>query len=120
MNTIHEIAYSKAGIWQLGLLISVTAIAYFARSRRLFLMGTLGTFLGYMVPRRIVYTNYQSVEGAFMGAVNATVHHLVFWAIVGSVTGVCAALVFDWRKKSTQPVNPDSATPESQSLPGDR
>jgi hypothetical protein len=112
MNTIHEIAYSKAGIWQLGLLISVAAIAYFARSRRLFLMGTLGTFLGYIVPQRIVYTNYRSVEGAFMGAVYAAANHLVFWAVVGAT--VCVTLVLDWRKKSTHSAASDSARSESE------
>ncbi|GEM_PF-1859848 len=111
MSELHDIAFAKAGLWQLALLGCVACIAYAARDRRVALFGGFGLFLGFVIPRRRVYANFSSVEGAFIGALNDIADHLVFWAFVGAAVGSCVGLWLALRQKSRAiasnvPLNP--------------
>ena len=93
MSELHEIAYSKAALWQLGVFGCVAFLACSARDRRVALFGGVGLFLGFVVPQRRVYADYRSVEGAFIGAFNGIADHLVLWAFVGASVGSCIGLL---------------------------
>jgi hypothetical protein len=112
MSDIHEIAYSKAAIWQLGLLAGVAAVAYVARNKQVFQLGGFGILCAYVVPRRTVYTNYQTVEAAFIGAIDGLVEHLVFWAFIGAVAGVCTGMILSWRKRRKNSAATDASISE--------
>ena len=107
MSELHEIAYSKAALWQLGLFGCVALVACATRNRRVAPFGGIGLFLGFVVPQPRVYADYSSVEGAYMGAFNGIVDHLVFWAFVGAAIGTSVGLFLTRRQKATA-IAPDS------------
>jgi len=88
MLSLREIAYATAGSWQLGVLIVVAVIAFLAGSRLVFVLGLVGLLLGFVIPRPNVRADYSSVEGAYLGALNAIVDHTVLWSLVGAFGGV--------------------------------
>ncbi len=92
MSLVNEVIYAKAGLFQLGILAFVALISFGLRSRLTFLLGGLGTQLGLLIPKPVVYADYRSVEGAVMGAINDSVEHLTFWAPFGATLGVLLAL----------------------------
>jgi hypothetical protein len=103
LSLVNEVIYAKAGLFQLGILAVVALISFGLRSRLTLLLGGLGTQLGLLIPKPLVYADYSSVEGAVMGVINDSVKHLTFWAPIGATLGVLLALgLRSWRASDEQ------------------
>ncbi len=88
----HDIQFAMCTVGILKLIAVVALISYAAKSRLAFLVGGLGCCLGLLITQPIVYANYSSVEGAYLGSLTASNNHVLSYGIVGSVFG-CGVVV---------------------------
>ena len=87
---VYEREQIELAMWGVRLLPIVALVAigsYVARSRIAFLLGSAGAFIGLVVPARIVYAQYSSVEAAYMGSLTDSAHYVLFYGIMGASIG---------------------------------
>jgi len=87
---VYEREQIELAMWGVRLLPIVALVAigsYVARSRIAFLLGSAGAFIGLVVPARIVYAQYSSVEAAYMGSLADSANHVLFYGIIGASIG---------------------------------
>jgi hypothetical protein len=85
--TNEHVRWAVCGICVLFIVALVAIASYAARSRLAFFIGSVGAFLGFIVPEPVVYKQYRSAGDAFMGTLMHTANHLVLWGIAGSSVG---------------------------------
>jgi hypothetical protein len=86
--SLRQIELATALVWVLGLVVVAAVIAFVARRRSLFLGGTVGSFLGFVVPEPRNESICSTVEAAFPVAINDYVSHIVTWGALGAITGL--------------------------------
>ncbi|MCH7726865.1 MAG: hypothetical protein IH991_10340, partial [Planctomycetes bacterium] len=80
------IEFAMGGIRLLPLIAAVAIASYAAKNRVMFFAGTLGCFLGVIVPQPIREGNWGgSMEYAYMASVTVTPDHLLAWGIPGAM-----------------------------------
>lgn len=110
MPTIDEIIYTKAGLWQLGILTALALIAWLTDNRRVLLLGGFGSFLGYLIPQSPVYENHRSTGAATLAAINHSANHLALWGFVGAGFATCLALLLRSQRSDAPEEQPGETT----------
>ncbi len=75
----------------LTLVLGVAVFAYVSRSRATFLLGSVGSLLGLVIPQPRVYAQYASIEGEAMGYLRDVTGHVLFWGVIGAILASAAA-----------------------------
>jgi hypothetical protein len=84
----QDIALASAMVRILGIVLVVALIAYIVKGRSLFIGGTIGSFLGFLIAEPKCYSEYNSIEGAFIGGISDYSRHILNWGIIGSIIGM--------------------------------
>ena len=93
---LYELAYvefATCGVRLLTVLAFVTIASYAARSRLMFLVGTLGCFVCLIIPEPNIRPTYASHYDACLGNITATADHMVTWGVAGAVIGCAMVLL---------------------------
>jgi hypothetical protein len=86
--SLQEIKAATCMVHILGIILVVAVVAFFVKSRLLFLVGTMGSFLGIIIPERKIYISFSNGEAAFMWVIDYAASHVLTWGIVGAILGM--------------------------------
>ena len=64
----------------------VAVISYAAKSRAMFIAGTLGSLLGIVAPHGGIHIN-GTAEAVYMGQLHFTASNMLWWGIIGASIG---------------------------------
>lgn len=92
MYEYADIKFAMCAIRVLGIILVVAIVAFGLKSRAVFVAGTFGSLLGYIVPEPGIHIN-GTAEACFMGYLNWTAGHILSCGMVGAVlaSGVVVA-----------------------------
>ncbi len=90
---LHQIEFAMCWLRVLVIIGAVALVSYAARSRGVFLAGTLGSLLGFVVLEPVVYAQYTSAEAAVMGWLDDAASHALFYGIFGAAAGCATGMV---------------------------
>ena len=97
--------------------LAVAVVAYSFKSRLIWFLGTIGCFVGFLIPEsNIGCTLYSDPVAAYLAGLSERANHVLFWGIAGAFAGICAgAAIAMWRRahppsKTDEPRN--SSTPD--------
>jgi len=83
-----QIEFAMCGVRLLSIVAVVAIGSYVAKSRIAFLLGSAGAFVGLDVPQqRAACTLYRSVEAAYLGYLEDSANHVLFFGIIGASIG---------------------------------
>lgn len=93
MYEYSDIIFAMCAIRVLGIILVVAVAAFALKSRAVFVAGSLGSFLGYVIPEPSICID-GTAEGCFMGRLDWSASHVLSWGICGAVVAVGVVLAF--------------------------
>ena len=79
----------------------VAVISYAAKSRAMFVAGTLGSLLGCVAPHGGIHIN-GTAEAVYMGQLHFTASNILWWGVVGASIGCLTVAAIQRFKPSAQ------------------
>ncbi len=102
-----QLELAMCGLRVLPIIAMVAFVAYMAKSRRVFVLGTLGSLLGFVVPEFTVHVQYSSAEAAYVGSMTSTANHVLSFGVIGAAIaatlGVCSRRTIDEQEDRHHP-----------------
>ena len=83
MHSYHNLEFAMCGVRILILILFVSFASYYSKSRLMFALGTIGCFLGHVVPMS------QRTSMTFESSLYWTSSHILAWGLVGGFLGCC-------------------------------
>jgi hypothetical protein len=103
MHAYHEILSATCAVYVLSIVGVVAVVAFVAKSRIIFLAGSLGSLLGYFLPEGGIYPN-GTAEAIFMVHLEFSADHVFWHGVFGAVVAtVITALVL--QRLRTTPIS---------------
>lgn len=93
-----DVEFAACGIVILGLILVVAIVSFAVKSRTMFILGSLGSFLGYVVPEPSIHID-GTAEGCFLAGLEFTAAHVFQYGTIGVFT-VCLAVAVFRHKRS--------------------
>jgi len=87
LYSYHETEFAICSVRILAIILVVTVVSYLANNRGMFIAGTLGSLVGFVIPQSHRHSSYASGADAFMGSIHRTADHLMFCGMVGAIVG---------------------------------
>jgi hypothetical protein len=93
MYEYADIKFAMCAVRVLGIIFLVAIWAFASKSRAVFVAGTLGSLLGYIVPEPDICID-GTAEGCFMGYLDWTAGHILSCGVAGAFLASSAVAVF--------------------------
>jgi len=81
MYEYSDIKFAMCAFRVLGIILVVAVAAFALKSRAVFVAGSLGSFLGYVIPEPSICID-GTAEGCFMGRLDWSASHVLSWGSV--------------------------------------
>lgn len=90
---LHQIEFAMCWVRILALIGAVALVSYATRSRAVFVVGAIGSLLGFAVPEPVVYAQYSSAEAAALNWLDGVAKHVLFYGMLGATAGCATGLL---------------------------
>ncbi|GEM_PF-1804035 len=97
MYKYGDVEFAACGIAVLGLILVVAVVSFAVQSRTMFILGSIGSFLGCVIPEPSIHID-GTAEGCFIAGLEFTAAHVLQYGAIGAFTSCVAVAVFQCRK----------------------